>query len=113
MRVKWTDHAFAQRNQIASYIHRQFGIKRKIRFLQKVRQMTQMLKKSPNIGSIDPLFASRPLAYRSIIINGLSKMVYRVDDDVIHIVGFWDCRQEPQNQAAQTETSSHDSDFIL
>ncbi len=30
-------------------------------------------------------------------------MVYRVDDDVIHIVGFWDTRMEPQGQAEQTE----------
>ena len=57
---------------------------------------------SPNIGSIDSLYADRPITYRSIIINGLSKMVYRIDDDIIHIVGFWDCRQEPKGQAAQT-----------
>ena len=62
-----------------------------------------MLVISPNLGSIDPLFADRPVAYRSIIINGLSKMVYRVDDDVIHIVGFWDTRQEPEAQAAQVK----------
>ncbi len=62
-----------------------------------------MLVQNPNIGAIDPLYADRPFAYRSVIINGLSKMVYRVDDDIIHIVGFWDCRQEPQNQASQTE----------
>lgn len=55
------------------------------------------------IGAIDPLFADRPASYRSIIINGLSKMVYRIDDDTIHIVGVWDCRQEPKGQAAQTE----------
>lgn len=55
------------------------------------------------MGSIDPLYADRPIAYRSIIVNGLSKLVYRIDDDAIRIVGFWDCRQEPQSQAAQTE----------
>jgi len=55
------------------------------------------------LAPFDPLFADRPVAYRSIIINGLSKMVYRVDDDVIHIVGFWDTRQEPEAQAAQVK----------
>ncbi len=103
MKVKWAEHAFAQRNQVASYIHRQFGVKRKINFLKQVRQTTQTLKRSPNLGAIDSLFADRQACYRSIIINGLSKMVYRIDDDVIYIVGFWDTRQEPQVQAMQTE----------
>ena len=37
------------------------------------------------------------------IINGLSKLVYRIDDDVIHIVAFWDTRMEPEHQAAQVK----------
>ena len=43
------------------------------------------------------------MSYRSIIINGLNKLVYRIDDDIIHIVDFWDTRREPKNQASQTE----------
>ena len=62
-----------------------------------------MLRRSPNVGSIDPLFADRSSAYRSIIINGLSKMVYRIDDDIVYIVGFWDTRQEPEAQASQVK----------
>ena len=62
-----------------------------------------MLKKSPNVGAIDPLFVDRPIAYRSIIINGLSKMVYYIDGDIIRIAAFWDTRREPQAQAKLTE----------
>jgi hypothetical protein len=29
--------------------------------------------------------------------------VYRVDNDTIHIVAFWDTRKEPTEEAAQTE----------
>ena len=50
-----------------------------------------------------PLFASHAATYRSIIINGLNKMVYRVDDDVIYIVAFWDTRMEPEEQAARVK----------
>ena len=57
----------------------------------------------PNIGSIDPLFDDRPKTYRSIIINGLSKMVYFIDDETIHIVAFWDTRREPKKQAEQVK----------
>jgi hypothetical protein len=62
-----------------------------------------MLRKVPNICKIDPLYADRPLTYRSVIINGLNKMVYRVDGEIIYIVDFWDTRREPVNQARQTE----------
>jgi len=101
MRVIWQAPAKKGRDNIADYVCRQFGIKRKTRFLQQVRHTIEMLRHSPNLGSIDPLFADRPFAYRSIIINGLSKLVYRVEGDVIHIVAFWDTRQEPTTQAGR------------
>ena len=103
MRVEWTDYADMRRDQVADYIRDYFGAKYKNRFINDVRKITKMLCRSPNIGSIDPLFADRSVAYRSIIINGLSKMVYRIDDDTIYIVGFWDTRQEPAVQAAQVK----------
>ena len=103
MRVEWTDYADMRRDQVADYIRGYFGAKYKNRFIKEVRKITKMLRRSPNIGSIDPLFADRSVAYRSIIINGLSKMAYRINDDTIYIVGFWDTRQEPGVQAAQVK----------
>ena len=103
MKIIWQTRAKEGRRKVAAYILRQFGVNRAMIFRQKVDQVARMLMQSPNLGSIDPLYSDRPTAYRSVIVNGLSKMVYRIDDDAIRIVGFWDCRQEPQNQAAQTE----------
>ena len=60
--------------------------------------MTQKLKRSPNIGQIDPLFANQSATFRSTIINGLNKIVYRIHGDVIYIVAFWDTRMEPNEQ---------------
>ena len=103
MRVVWHQQAKEGRDQVANYIGREFGKKRKMRFLQEVRQMTQMLKNSPNIGQIDPLFANRPVTYRSVIINSRNKMVYYVNGNTIQIADFWDTRQEPITRANQTE----------
>ena len=88
-----------QMNMIACYIQNVFGIKRRREFLKEVRQTTTLLKRSPNIGQIDPLFKDCTIAYRSIIINGLNKMVYYIDDDTIYILAFWDTRREPVKQA--------------
>ena len=103
MRVIWHPQAKEVRDQIANYISRQFGRKSKIRFLQEVRETTHLLKSSPDIGSIDPLFANRSKTYRSVIIHGLSKMVYYIDGDTIYIAAFWDTRREPNAQAAQVK----------
>jgi Txe/YoeB family toxin of Txe-Axe toxin-antitoxin module len=65
--------------------------------------MTQKLKRSPGIGQIDPLFADRPQTYRSVIINGLNKLVYRIEGNTIHIVGFWDTRMDDEEQAANVK----------
>ena len=103
MRVEWTKAADRQRDQVAEYIRDEFGAKRRKQFIQEVRQMTQILKRAPGIGKIDPLFANHAATYRSVIINGLNKMVYRVDNDIIYIVAFWDTRMEPEEQAAKVK----------
>lgn len=103
MRVKWLNLATKGRQNVASYIHRKFGDDRKDVFLQHVRETTQMLKSHPNLGPIDPLFADRSVAYRSVVIDSLSKMVYFIEGDVIYIAAFWDCRQEPAALASQVK----------
>lgn len=103
MIVKWTERALGMRKNIADYIGRQFDAKRRTRFLQEVRHTTQLLRKTPHIGAIDPYYSDRTFTYRSIIVNGLNKMVYRIDGDIIYIVDFWDTRREPQRQASKTE----------
>ena len=89
--------------QVADYIRERFGFKRKKAFMQEVRQMTQKLRQSPYIGQIDPLFDSRAKTYRSVIVNGLNKMVYYIEDGTIHIAAFWDTRMEPEMQASNVE----------
>ncbi len=88
---------------MTAYIRRRFGIERVKQFRQDVDQTVQMIMRYPNIGSIDPLFDDRPKTYRSVIINGLSKMVYSIDGETIYIVAFWDTRREPKKQAEQVK----------
>ena len=103
MRVKWSERARRQRDEVANYIRQQFGAKRKYKFKQEIRETTDLLKRSPNIGQIDPLFSDRAMTYRSVIINGLNKLVYFVDDDTIYIAGFWDTRMDDEDQATQVK----------
>ena len=97
-RVIWLPLAKEGKKQVANYIRRQFGLKRKMAFMQEVDQTVRMLINQPNIGPIDPLYNDRAITYRSVIINGLNKLVYRIDGDIIYIVDFWDTRREPTKQ---------------
>ena len=103
MKVIWDPRATMGRQQVSDYIRWRFGVRRKNRFMQQVRETTQMLKNNPNIGKIDPLFADRSIAYRSIIINGLSRMVYFIKDDTVYIAAFWDCRREIESLAGEVK----------
>ncbi len=89
--------------QVARYVNRKFGRKARQEFMQRVKDVEQRIANQPNIGSIDPLYADRSQAYRSVIINGLNKLVYRIDGDIIYIIDFWDTRREPVKQSSQTE----------
>ena len=60
MRVKWSERARRQRDEVANYIRQQFGAKRKYKFKQEIReiereqkQIQRMLKKEQR----KPLFA--------------------------------------------------------
>ncbi|MCK8621567.1 type II toxin-antitoxin system RelE/ParE family toxin [Prevotella sp. E13-27] len=103
MRVIWQEPAKVGRRQVAAYIRKEFGTKRAKKFKQEVDDTVKQLMHSPGIGQIDPLFSDRAMTYRSVIINGLNKLVYFVNDDTIYIAGFWDTRREPTDEAAQTE----------
>ena len=63
---------------------------------------------SPGIGPIEPLFADRPKAYRSVIINGLNKLVYYV---AILLDFRWQdaifCFEATSKVAGRVETTLH------
>lgn len=103
MKAVWDTKAKMAQRQVAAYIRKEFGTKRAKRFLQEVDDTVNQLLRSPGIGQIDPLFSDRAKTYRSIIINGLNKLVYFTEGDILYIAGFWDTRREPKNQTSQTE----------
>jgi Txe/YoeB family toxin of Txe-Axe toxin-antitoxin module len=103
MKVMMTDFARQQVRKTARYINSKFGKTSKDNFLLKVKQTKLFLETNPCLGPIEPLLSDRAMIYRSIVVNHLNKMVYRVLDDYIEIVDFWDTRREPKKQAEQVK----------
>ena len=67
-----TDLAKQQIRQIAKYIRKEFGKKRRDEFIQEVRQARRLIESTPNIGSAEPLLAERTVMYRSYVMNRLN-----------------------------------------
>ena len=103
MRVVWTEQAKDGRNWVANYIRSRFGYRYRLKFMQEVDKIIEIVKQHPNIGSFEPLLADLPTAYRSIVVNHLSKIVYYINGDIIYIADFWDVRHEPDALAAQVK----------
>lgn len=85
--------------QTAQYINREFGRQSKDEFLQEVRKTRILLAANPYLGPLEPLLENRPEGFRSFVMNRINKIVYRITDDRIEIVDFWDVRREPEKQA--------------
>ena len=103
MTTHWHKRAAAQLHQVEDYVLRKFGERTRQEFMDEVEQTVLALADSPVMGKLDPLFAHRKQAYRSIIIRRLNKLVYYVKDDTLHIAAFWDTRREPKNQARKVK----------
>ena len=103
MTTAWTRNAKESLRDVANYIKKSFGKKARQNFMLKVDETEKLLRRNPDIAPIDPLFEDRADVYRSILINNLSRLVYRVDGDVVNIVGFWDCRRDPVAQAKRVK----------
>lgn len=105
MKIIWEPAAKLSLREIARYINNRFGKNSVKEFRHKVSEQEAILLSFPDIGAPDPLFHDRTITYRSVLIYGLSKMVYYIKGDTIRVAAFWDCRQDPTNQASQVQAS--------
>ena len=83
MRVEWEEMAESNRDLIGDYIFDSFGYDALEHFYEEVDQTVNLLMLHPNLGPIEPLLADLSHTYRSVVIEILSKLVYRIDEDTI------------------------------
>ena len=103
MTIRWHKRASAALHLVEEYVLKRFGEKARQDFMAEIEQAVLALSDMPTLGKLDPLFAHRHKTYRSIIVRRLNKVVYYVEDDVIHIAAFWDTRREPKAQAREVK----------
>ena len=95
-KVVWLKSAEKDMLRTADYISEEFGSTTKRNFLRATFHTAMLLSKNPNMGPIEPLLDDRAITYRSVLVNGINKIVYRIKGDAVEISAFWDMRREPQ-----------------
>lgn len=103
LRPEWSDDATDVLNDIMEYLLETFGISSVIKLRDEIDDYVNTLLKNPNAGRVEPFLEGRCYVYRSIVINSINKIVYRIDGDVLYIVDIWDMRRSPNNLVSRIE----------
>ena len=95
MKVVVSERAKYNREQIARYILRDFGVKALLDFRKAYKETKQFIARHPEGCQEEVHLSNEQYKYHFTNINGLTKLLYRIDGEMIYIVDMWDVRQEP------------------
>ena len=93
MNIARTPRAIEGFREVSTYIAHNFGIKALREFQLRTKEWMSALKKMPKLGSVDEELSTEEKEYRSVTIYRRSVMEYRIIDDTILIVDFYDTRR--------------------
>jgi len=96
MKVEWTPQAQLAVYDIISYIDDNFGSQSVVDIANEIAENERYLTMNPYMFPKEPLLEKHTLEYHSVIVNKLSKIIYRIDKDIVYIVDFWNLRQNPK-----------------
>ena len=94
MKVIISERAKYNRDQIARYIFRKFGLKALLDFRKSYKETKRYIAQHPEGCEVEEHLSDEQYTYHFTNINGLTKLLYRIDGETIFIVDMWDVRQE-------------------
>ncbi len=91
--VHWEIEALTIMKQIFDWYFVEMGSKAANKFRNGIIKAVNTLEVCPTIGKIEPLLVHRSKCYRSFAEYSNHKIIYFVENDIVHIVYIWDNRQ--------------------
>ena len=95
--INWSKIAERSYGQILEYIAGEFGKTRAKKFAIKVFVDVSKLPANPGLGQKEPLLEGARYEFRRLVIDNLTKVIYRITDDSIEIADVWDARKDPKD----------------
>ena len=90
-KISWNKTATSSLSQIAEYLEREVSEATAIRFVNLVYDKIDVLKKYPEMGRR----AAKTKTVRFVKVDKNRRMYYRKNGTTLHIVWFFDTRQDP------------------
>lgn len=94
--INWSKRAERAYGQIFDYIADDFGKTRARKYAAKVYAETNKLPANPGLGQREPLLEGARYEFRRLVIDDLTKVIYRITNNSIEIADVWDTRQDPK-----------------
>ena len=94
MNIIWSDLAVGAFWAIRDSIFSKFGIEKENEFVEATDVAIKQVVKFPKSG-IEELELAADGSVRSILVRKLSKIIYYIDGDTLHVADVWDIRQDP------------------
>ena len=95
MTVIWHPEATLSAAQTAEFIRLRDGEMACATFIDAIDATVETLRNFPESFPEERFFRKNPMHFRSVSIQHLNKIVYRIDGDTVYIVDFWDTRMRP------------------
>lgn len=83
------------------YVYNNFGRKAKDELLLTVKEANALIGINPKMCKIEPFLADYDKTYRCYVVKNINKIIYRMADDHVEVIDFWDCRRNPNSLVAQ------------
>ena len=99
--INWSKRAERHYGKIIDYLVDEFGQKRAKQYVRTVYSEVEQLKTNPGLGQEEPLLEGARYKFQRLVIEDLTKVIYRVTDDNIEIADVWDTRQDTEELAAR------------
>jgi plasmid stabilization system protein ParE len=96
MNVEWTPQARSAVIETMIYIEETFGTKTMLDFADAIAESEMYLARDPYMFKIEPLLESCADTFRSLLVKKINKIIYRIDNNCVYIVDFWNLRMSPK-----------------
>lgn len=99
VQINWSKRAERHYGKIIDYLVDEFGRKRAKQYVRTVYSEVEQLKTNPGLRQEEPFLEGARYKFQRLVIEDLTKVIYRVTDENIEIADVWDTRQDAEEQA--------------
>ena len=99
-KIAWSKRAERAYGQIIDYVADEFGTTRAKRYTTEVYKAVDKLPENPKLGQVEPLLEGSRYEFRRLVIDHLTKVIYRIAEERIEIADVWDTRKNPEELVA-------------